>query len=57
MTVNGFSTGSHQYTCAFANGGDETFTHGETTSPETWDGGETCLMKNPATPYGSNLKA
>jgi hypothetical protein len=43
MTFNGFSTGSHKYTCAFASGGDATFELGETASPETWDNGETCF--------------
>jgi hypothetical protein len=42
MTLNGFATGSHQYTCAFASGGDATFTLGEVESPETWDNGHTC---------------
>jgi surface antigen len=42
MTLNGFSTGSHQYTCSFASGGDATFTLTETASPQTWDNGHTC---------------
>jgi hypothetical protein len=42
MTLNGFSTGAHPYTCSFASGGDATFTLIETASPETWDNGHTC---------------
>lgn len=42
MTLNGFSTGSHQYTCSFGSGGDQTFTLTETSSPQTWDNGHTC---------------
>jgi hypothetical protein len=42
MTLNGFPTGQHQYTCAFGSGGDQTFTLTETASPETWDNGHTC---------------
>jgi hypothetical protein len=43
MTLDGFSTGSHAYTCSFASGGDATFTLTETISPETWDNGQTCF--------------
>jgi surface antigen len=42
MTLNGFSTGQHQYTCAFASGGNQTFTLTETSSPQSWDNGHTC---------------
>lgn len=42
MTLNGFSVSAHQYTCAFASGGDATFTLSESTSPQTWDNGHTC---------------
>jgi hypothetical protein len=42
MTLNGFPTGSHQYTCHFGSGGDQTFTLYESTSPQTWDNGHTC---------------
>lgn len=42
MTLNGFSTGSHEYACDFASGGDASFTLGETESPQTWDNGQTC---------------
>lgn len=42
MTLTGFSTGAHQYTCSFASGGDATYTLTETASPETWDNGHTC---------------
>lgn len=42
MTLNGFSIGTHQYTCAFGSGGNATFTLTETSSPQTWDNGHTC---------------
>jgi hypothetical protein len=42
MTLNGFPVGSHQYSCDFGSGGDQTFTLGEGSSPETWDNGHTC---------------
>ena len=42
MTLNGFGTGSHQYSCDFGSGGDQTFTLGESSDPETWDNGQTC---------------
>jgi hypothetical protein len=43
MTLNGFSIGTHQYTCSFASGGDATFTLTETATPQTWDNGHTCF--------------
>jgi hypothetical protein len=42
MTLNGFPTGSHQYTCSFGSGGNQTFTLTETASPQSWDNGHTC---------------
>lgn len=42
MTMNGFATGSYSYSCDFASGGDQSFGLTETSSPETWDNGETC---------------
>jgi hypothetical protein len=41
MTLNNFGTGGYQYTCDFASGGDETFSLTETSSPETFDNGNT----------------
>jgi hypothetical protein len=46
MTFNGFSTGSHEYTCVFNNGTD-TYKLGETESPETWDNAATCNDEEP----------
>jgi plastocyanin len=43
MTLAGFSTGSYQYTCNFASGGDATFTVDETSEPQTFDNGKTCF--------------
>jgi hypothetical protein len=42
MTLNGFPTGSYNYTCQFGSGGPATFTLTETAEPETWDNGHTC---------------
>jgi hypothetical protein len=44
MTLSGFGTGAHQYTCHFpTSGGDATFTLTETSDPQTWDNGHTCF--------------
>jgi hypothetical protein len=42
MTMSGFSPGSYTYSCDFGSGGDESFTVGETSEPETFDNGHTC---------------
>ena len=42
MTLNGFSPGTYTYSCDFGSGGDKSFALPETTSPETFDNGETC---------------
>jgi hypothetical protein len=47
MTFTGFSTGAHQYTCAFASGGDATYTLTETESPQMWDNERTCYDEEP----------
>jgi hypothetical protein len=41
MTLDGFATGSHDYTCVFNNETD-TYTLRESESPETWDNAMTC---------------
>lgn len=42
MTLNGFSTGSHVYTCAFGSGGNTNYTLSESSTPQNWDNGHTC---------------
>ena len=42
MTLNNLGTGAYTYSCDFASGGDESFRLTETSSPETFDNGETC---------------
>lgn len=42
MTLSGFPSGSYEYTCQFASGGDASFTIDVTGSPETFDNGKSC---------------
>lgn len=42
MTLDGFSPGTYTYSCDFGSGGNQSFTLTESTSPQTFDGGNTC---------------